>query len=165
MPSASRPPFSRSARCRDNAVRADHVAGAAFIVFGLAVLALSGDLPMGGLSMPGSGFLPKLVASLLVFFGALLVLRAGDSTKLRDVDWSDVKHAGLVVVLAGLAIAAYTWLGFILAMSLLLFALLVVVERRNPLRAALYSVVTTLAAYGVFAKALKAPLPIGPLGF
>ena len=146
-------------------MRADHAAGLGFIVFGLGIFALSGDLPMGALSMPGSGFMPKLVAGLLVLFGAILALRAGDSRYLSDIDWSDLKHAGLVVVLSALAIALYTSLGFILAMTLLLFALLVVVEGKNPLRAALYSIATTFIAYGVFAKALKAPLPIGPLGF
>jgi hypothetical protein len=39
-------------------LRADHVAGAAFVAFGILIIALSGDLPTGQLSMPGSGFLP-----------------------------------------------------------------------------------------------------------
>ena len=43
-------------------LRADHVAGVFFIGLGLLVIALSGDLPTGSLSMPGSGFLPKIVA-------------------------------------------------------------------------------------------------------
>jgi hypothetical protein len=146
-------------------MRADHAAGAIFVVFGLAIYALSGDLPMGGLSMPGSGFMPKLVAGLLVVFGVALFLRGGDSTPLSQIDWSDMMHASLVLVITAAAIAAYTWLGFILAMALLLFALLIIVERRQPLRAALYSIAATLIAYVVFAKALKAPLPVGPLGF
>jgi len=146
-------------------LRADHAAGAAFVVFGLLIYALSGDLPMGGLSMPGSGFMPKLVAALLVVFGAILMLRGKESEPLAQLDWSDVKHAILVIVIAGAGVAVYTSLGFILAMVLMLFALLIIVERRAPLRAALYSVATTLMAYVVFAKALKAPLPIGPFGF
>ena len=60
-------------------LRADHVAGAFFIGFGLLVIALSGDLPTGNLSMPGSGFLPKIVAVLTIFFGAVLALRASES--------------------------------------------------------------------------------------
>ena len=146
-------------------LRADHASGAAFVVFGLLIYALSGDLPMGGLSMPGSGFMPKLVAALLVVFGAILMLRGKESEPLAQLDWSDVKHAILVIVIAGAGVAVYTSLGFILAMVLMLFALLIIVERRAPLRAALYSVATTLMAYVVFAKALKAPLPIGPFGF
>jgi len=146
-------------------IGADHVAGAAFIAFGLAIFALSGELPMGGLSMPGSGFMPKLLAGLLVLFGAILVVRAGESQPLANIDWSDAMHAVLVVVIAAAAIVAYTRLGFILTMALMMFAFLVIIERRNPLRAALYSGAVTLIAYVVFDKALKAPLPQGPLGF
>ena len=40
---------------------------------GPAVDRASGDLPTGNLSMPGSGFLPKIVAVLTIFFGAVLV--------------------------------------------------------------------------------------------
>ena len=146
-------------------LRADHVAGAAFIAFALAVFALSGELPMGGLSMPGSGFLPKLVAGLLALFGVTLCVRAGESQPLAEIDWSDAKHAGLVVLITALAITAYTRLGFIMTMVLMLFAFLVVIERRNLVRAALYSIAATVVAYGVFGKALKAPLPLGPFGF
>src|SRR5262249_28725971 len=105
------------------------------------------------------------VAGLLVLFGAILVVRAGESQPLANIDWSDATHAVLVVVIAALAIIAYTRLGFILTMALMMFAFLVVIERRNPVRAALYSVTVTLVAYVVFDKALKAPLPQGPFGF
>ena len=60
-------------------LRADHVAGAFFVAFGLLVIALSGDLPFGGLSMPGAGFMPLLVAVLIIVFGASLFLRARES--------------------------------------------------------------------------------------
>jgi tripartite tricarboxylate transporter TctB family protein len=146
-------------------IRADHVAGAAFIALGLAVFAMSGDLPMGGLSMPGSGFLPKIVAALLILFGIVLALRAGESDPLSRLEWSDAKHAGLVIVITAVAIAAYTTLGFILAMALMMFAFLIIVERRNVAGAAAYSVAVTLLAYMVFDKGLKAPLPLGPFGF
>ena len=55
-------------------LRADHVAGAAFILFGCAIIALSGNLPVGALSMPGAGFLPMIVAVLTIVFGLALVL-------------------------------------------------------------------------------------------
>ncbi len=53
-------------------LRADHVAGAFFICVGLLIIALSGDLPTGTLSLPGSGFMPKIVAVLTIFFGLVL---------------------------------------------------------------------------------------------
>ena len=50
--------------------RSDHVAGAAFVAFGVLIIALSGDLPTGQLSMPGSGFMPKIV-KVKIFYAQL----------------------------------------------------------------------------------------------
>ena len=60
-----------------------------------------------------------------------------------------------------MAAASYQSLGFLITMTLLVFALLVVVERAHPLRAAAYSIALTLCAYWLFGKALKAPLERG----
>jgi hypothetical protein len=146
-------------------LRSDHVAGTAFILIGVVVIALSGDLPFGQLSMPGSGFMPSIIAAILMLLGIVLVIRAGESEPLSALEWSDAKHAGLVIVITAAAAALYTWLGFILTMVLMMAALLLLVERRPALRAGLYSVSVVLAAYAVFKLALKAPLPTGPLGF
>ena len=140
-------------------LRADHVAGAAFIVFGLLVLALSDDLPTGQLSMPGSGFLPKIIATMTIIFGAALALRARESVPYSDLDWGDGKHAALVTVITAAAVYLYTWLGFIITMVLLMMALLLVVERRNPVRAGIYSAAVVLFTYVCFAWLLKTPLP------
>src|SRR4029077_21028781 len=72
-------------------LRADHVAGAFFVAFGLLVIALSGDLPTGNLSLPGSGFLPKIIAVLTIFFGLVLILRAKESRVFATLSWSDAK--------------------------------------------------------------------------
>ena len=146
-------------------IRADHVAGAAFVGFGLLVLALSGDLPTGQLSMPGAGFLPTLIAVLTIVFGLALVLRARESAAFSSLDWADGKHAALVIAITAAAVALYTWLGFIATMVLMTLGLLVVVERRNAVRAGVYSLGTVLVTYGVFIWLLKAPLPTGPFGF
>jgi len=140
-------------------LRADHVAGAAFVVFGLLVIVLSGDLPVGQLSMPGSGFLPMLVATLTIVFGLALVARASESGPFSEVPWSDGKHAIMVTVITAAAIYLYTWLGFIITMVAMMVALLVVIERRNPLRACAYSAAIVLFTYVCFAYVLKTPLP------
>ncbi len=146
-------------------LRADHVAGGIFVAFGILVFAISGDLPFGSLSMPGSGMMPKLVTGLMMLFGAALIAGAAQSNPFAEIDWSDRNHALLVVVIAAAATSLYQTLGFILTMTLLVFTLLVVVERRNPLRAAAYAIGLTGMAWWVFGKALKAPLETGILGF
>src|SRR5262245_16177034 len=106
-------------------LRVDHVAGAAFIGFGLLVIALSGDLPMGSLSFPGSGFMPKILATLTIFFGLMLLAAGGKSPPFATLQWSDSKHAALVVALTGAAIALFEKLGFLMTMTMMLLALLV----------------------------------------
>ena len=146
-------------------LRADHVAGGAFIALGIAVFAIGADLPFGRLSAPGAGMMPKLLAGLMMAFAAVVVLRAAESPPLASIDWSDRSHAALLVLITGAAVAAYQPLGFLITMALLVFALLVVVERRNVLIAAAYSMGLTLFAYWLFGKALKSPLERGLLWF
>jgi putative tricarboxylic transport membrane protein len=146
-------------------LRSDHIAGGVFVVFAIAVFAFSGDLPFGTLSSPGAGMMPKLLLVLMIVFGLALILAAQASAALPEIDWSDRNHALLVVLIAGIATTLYQPLGFILTMSLLVFTLLMVVERKNVLRAAAYSVGLTMVAWWVFGTALKSPLETGILGF
>src|SRR5438874_7967054 len=112
-------------------LRTDHIAGGVFVAFGLLILALSTDLPVGSLSFPGAGMMPKLVAGLLVLFGLLLVARARESAPLATLTWQDLPHAVRVMAITAAAIALYQWLGFLITMALLLFVLIAGAERRN----------------------------------
>jgi hypothetical protein len=127
------------------------------------VFAISGDLPFGRLSAPGAGMMPKLVTALMMLFAA--VVGRSSSRNFSEIDWSDRGHAALVMLIAAAAVLAYRPLGFLITMALLVFALLVIVERRNALIAAGYSAGLTLFAYWLFGKALKSPLERGLLWF
>ncbi len=140
-------------------LRSDHVAGAAFVAFGAAIIALSGDLPVGRLSMPGSGFLPMIVAVLTIIFGLALIFRARESGPFSDLDWADGKHAVMVTAITAAGTALYEYLGFNITMLLMMAALLIVVERRNPIRAGVYCVVIVSLTYVSFVYGLKTPLP------
>ena len=146
-------------------LRADHIAGGFFVAFGLLVIAMSGDLPFGNLSFPGAGFLPDILAVLTVLFGLTLILRASESKAFAAVPWSDAKHAGLVILLTAAAIAVFDWLGFLTTDVLLIFGLLVIIERVKLLPATIYSVGVVGFTYILFVYALKTPLETGPLGF
>ena len=126
---------------------------------------MSGELPFGTLSAPGAGMMPKMVTGFMMLFGALVIVGAGGSPRLAALDWSDRYHAVLVVLVTGAAVAAYRPLGFLITMALLVFGLLVIVERRNALIAAAYSAGLTLFAYWLFGKALRSPLERGLLWF
>jgi hypothetical protein len=144
-------------------LRRDHIAGGAFVAAGALVFALSDDLPFGTLASPGAGMMPKLALALLMLFGLVLVLRGGESPPLADIAWSDLPHAATVVIVSSVAIALYTVIGFILSISLLMLALLYVVERRPLWRAVTVSVGVTIGSYYLFNTLLESPLP--PLPF
>jgi hypothetical protein len=109
--------------------------------------------------------LPKVAAALMMLFGGLLAASARGSAPFASIDWSDRAHAAQLVLITGVAIAVYIPLGFLITMALLVFSLLVIVERRNVLIAAAYSVALTLFAYWLFGKALRSPLERGLLWF
>ena len=146
-------------------LRRDHVAGGAFIAAGALVFAMSGDLPFGTLASPGAGMMPKLVLGLMMAFGAIILLRAGESPPLAEIAWGDFRHAATVVVVAAVAIALYTTIGFVLSVTLLLFVLLYFIERRSLWRALAVSIGVTVGSYFLFSTLLKSPLPPMPFWY
>jgi hypothetical protein len=146
-------------------LRRDHVAGGAFILAGAVVGLLSFSLPFGTLASPGAGMLPILLIGFLTAFGIVLFVRADESPPLASIDWSDFRHASPVVAVAAVAVAAYTQLGFLITIPLMLFFLTFAVERRPLLPAAAFSIGVSAIAYTVFGLLLKTPLPRGIMGF
>ena len=146
-------------------LRRDHIAGGVFIAAGALLFAMSGDLPFGTLASPGAGMMPKLVLGLLIAFGAILVVRAGESPPLADIPWNDFTHAATVVAVSAVAIALYTVVGFILSVTLLLFVLLYFIERRNIWSALAVSIGVTVGSYLLFSTLLKSPLPPMPFWY
>src|SRR6266700_30218 len=112
-------------------LRSDHIAGGAFVVFGVIVFVLSGDLPLGSMGMPGA---------VMIAFGLILMLRAGESPPFVGIKWDDLPHAVRVVAVTAAAIVFYEMAGFIITMTLLMLALLAIVERRPLPHAVAFSV-------------------------
>src|SRR5258705_5153586 len=79
-------------------LRQDHIAGGIFVVAGIAVFAMSGDLPLGSMAMPGAGMMPKLVLGLMAIFGLVLMVRAGESPPFATIAWNDLPHAVCVTM-------------------------------------------------------------------
>ena len=143
-------------------LRRDHIAGGVFIAAGLLVFVMSGDLPFGTLASPGAGMMPKLVLGLMMAFGAILVVRAGESPPLAEIKWGDFRHAATVAVVTAIATALYTAIGFVLSVTLLLFVLFYFIEGRSIWRALAVSVGVTGLSYLLFNTLLKSPLPPMP---
>ena len=106
-----------------------------------------------------------ILITVLILFGAALVLRARESEAFSAISWGDLPHALQVIAIAAAGIAFYTKLGFLLALFLTIAALLIIIERRNPLRAAIYAASVVAATFVGFEYVLKTPMPNGPWGF
>lgn len=146
-------------------VRADHIAAGVLMALGLLVLIVGWNLPFGRITAPGAGMLPKLLAGMMIAFGAIVAASSTQHETLRDMPWSDWSHASLVVIIAALATLLYNKLGFLVTMPLLVFSLLTVVERRNLVISAVFAISLTLFAYWLFAILLKAPLERGTIWY
>ena len=146
-------------------LRADHVGGAFFVASGLLVIVLSIDLPFGQLSMPGAGFLPEIIAVLIIVLGASLFFRASESPSFAEIEWDDARHALQVIAVTCAAAAFYIYLGFIVTMFAMMLVLLVMIERKNILHAAAHSASVAVVTYIIFVHVLQSPLPPGILGY
>jgi hypothetical protein len=146
-------------------LRADHIAGGAFMALGVAVFVIGWDLPFGRISAPGAGMLPKLMAGFMILLAAGIFINGKSQEKFSDIPWSDWRHAALILGISAIAVTAYVKLGFLITMSLLVFALLTIVERKRLLPAAIYATSLTVFAYWLFSVILKSPLEHGVLWF
>lgn len=145
----------------------DHAAGGIAIAAALAVLAVSGELPFGTLSLPGAGMMPKLVCGLMILLGVALIARGGGDA-MAAIPWRDLVHAARVLAIAAAAAALYTTLGFIVTMTLMLFLLIgceVWPSARRLAVAAAASAGISVFTYALFTVVLKQPLEQGLLGW
>src|SRR3954447_153427 len=68
-------------------LRRDHIAGAIFVVAGVVLYLVSGDLPFGSMAMPGAGMMPKLVIGFMVVCGIALLAQAQESPPFAAIAW------------------------------------------------------------------------------
>ncbi|MGP9819448.1 tripartite tricarboxylate transporter TctB family protein [Salinarimonas sp. NSM] len=148
----------------------DLIAGCAFAALGATGIALAYDLPMGSTRLPGAGAMPILLSCALLVLALALIWRtlAGGAASEEDTDGPvDTFGQGRVAVAAAL-IAAYaavlSWLGFILATSILM-ALLFMLGAKKPLSLApvLSGIGVTALAWALFVLALDVRLPVGAI--
>ncbi len=123
----------------------------------------------------GPGFIPILVGALLTVLGAGVLIQTftggpsqGFETELEletgaaapDVEGNE-RSALLVFAGCALALILSNWFGLILSLSLLVFAILLVVERQPVLKALLIAVLIGAGAWLVFVHFLEVPLRFG----
>jgi putative tricarboxylic transport membrane protein len=121
-------------------------------------------LKLGTLRNPGPGFLPLMMASLLVAFSLFVFFKGliESGTLLKGVQWRRQAVLVVSVFLYGLLLG---FAGFLLSTFILMFvvfALFFEGKGRWP-KVLSYAVLTALIGWLVFSVALKVPFPRGTL--
>ncbi len=151
----------------------DWLIGILFALAGAAVFAATLGFPRLEDGAPGPALFPRVLAVLMVGFGATLAVGALRARRQGAPPAASaaapVARAGLInALLVFAAIVAFMVvaprLGFLLTAAGILFALMWRLGTSLP-RAALASAGLTLFVYLIFGKLLRVPLPLGLLWF
>jgi putative tricarboxylic transport membrane protein len=154
-----------SDRAQASALTRDRVAGLALAGLGLVIAWEATKLPLGGITRPGPGLMPLMLAVVLAAAGLLLFITGRTSPSWRSVSWFEAPRALAVLAAAAFGAFALEQIGFRATMFLIAVFLLAVVERK-PLAAVLVAaLILSFGTHYLFSTLLKVPLPQGPWGF
>jgi len=145
-------------------LRSDQISGLLLLALALYVGWMNRVYPVGTLQEPGPGYVPMLLAIFLGAMGLVVALRGGSSVPFKEIAWTEVGRALLILI--GCAIAAYALerLGYRITIAAMLVFFLGVLERRKPLMVVTVAFGFALLSYYVFATLLRVPLPVSPWG-
>lgn len=154
--------------------RADWTFAAVILALGAGYLAMAWKMPRGTLAFPGPGFYPVLVGFMLVLtslaylsWEALQVLRAGaPAAAARAAAPAPARRVPRFLQLVGAMVAyvlALYYLGYLIAITLLLVLSIGMFGYRRPLGTAAITAAVVGVSYLLFIYWLKVPLPKGSL--
>lgn len=143
---------------------ADHAAGALFIAFSVLVLFECRRIPFGTLGEPGPGAFPVLLALTLLACSIAVLVGGGAGKRLRDVTWTEWRHATAILGTCVFMALALERLGYRLTIFAALFALVALIERKGWLAGTVFAGGFSLGTHFLFSTILRVPLPPGPFG-
>lgn len=146
-------------------MKRDKMVGFGFLFMGLAVIFYAfGDLGMGTLKAPGSGFFPVISGMCIaVFSGIWLITLRKDKSEDTSPFWEKgewIRPVLAVLITMGYA-ATMDDLGFILSTFLFIAAWQLWIEHEKWVRNMVISLVGTASMYMIFQMLLSVPLPRG----
>jgi putative tricarboxylic transport membrane protein len=148
----------------------DYIGGGIFTALGLFIWAMTFQFPVLDDGHPGPSLFPRVLGTLFIFFGTLVILSGRRAAKANQDPPAEEEvrlnyfNPLLVIILIAAFIAIAPKLGFILTGAALLFILMTRL-RVSPLKSSIISVVLICFIFFVFAKILRVPLPHGLLGW
>jgi len=143
----------------------DRLSAAVLTLFALFVIWQSNYLPLGTFRQPGPGYVPVLLASLLLFLGVLIIITAGRAPLLSSLRWTEWRHALAILAACVFAGIGVERLGYRLTMLVMLFLLVKFVEKRGWFPSLAFAFSLAFGSFYLFYTVLRVPLPQGPLGF
>ncbi len=146
-------------------LRADQIAGLMISLAGAYAGWETLKLPLGSLDNPGPGYMPLILATLLVILGLVVASAGGKSQPLAEIRWPELRHAFAIFGTCVFAALAIEPLGYRLTVAVMLIFLIGVIEKKPPLAVILVSAGMAIGSYWLFATLLKVPLPPGLFGF
>lgn len=149
----------------DSGLRADQIAGLMIALAGCCAGWETLKLPLGSLDEPGPGYMPLILATLLIALGLTVALAGKKSQPLAQIRWPELRHAFAIFATCVFAALAIEPLGYRLTVAIMLIFLVGVIEKKKPLPVLLLAAAMSLGSYWLFATLLKVPLPLGLLGF
>lgn len=142
----------------------DRIAGALVLVLGLTYLVGSFSLPQAMIGDPnGPRALPVFLAGALVLLGVSLLL-ARHPDRIEGPVWGGGIELGLVVLVMFVYAAVLTPLGYLLATTLFMLALLSLYNRGRWFLNAGVAVIFSVSSYYLFHKLLGVYVPAGLVG-
>ncbi|MDK3258007.1 tripartite tricarboxylate transporter TctB family protein [Blastococcus capsensis] len=143
--------------------RKDLLAGAVFVIFGLAFAITSSTYEVGSALRMGPGYFPLVLGSVLVLLGILIAVKgfvAGDTGELGPVPWK-----ATVLIVAALLFFGFTVRGLGMVPSLLVAVFLTALAGRNArvIPSAVIAASLTALSILIFVIVLQLRLPyFGP---
>jgi hypothetical protein len=150
---------------RRGGLKSDQFSGLMLLALALYVGWQNRVYPIGTLAEPGPGYLPLLLVIFLGAMGLLIALWGARSAPLAELKWTEASRAVIILAACGGATLGLERIGYRLTVIALLVFLLIVVERKRPLPAALTAFGFSLASFYIVGDLLHVPLPRSPWGF
>ncbi len=148
----------------------DYVGGGIFVALGIFIWAMTFRFPSLEGGHPGPSLFPRVLATLFIFFGAIVLLQGWKKTRVEeeipleeDVPMNYFNPILVILLIAGFIVFANP-IGFILTGFALLF-LLMMKLRVSLLQRSIVSLALICFVYFMFAKVLRVPLPKGLWGW
>lgn len=143
----------------------DRLSGAFLVLVGLFVVWERRVLPLGTSSNPGPGYVPLLLAILLIVLGAILIVRGKGAAAIRSVSWSEAPQAVAILGCCLFISLFMETIGYRLTMLVVMGFLFGVMERLKIWLALLLTFCFSFGTFWLFDSLLRVPLPRGGWGF